>query len=52
METRIYSNVGELLGMLPRLKVVSGPRAGSFLQLRYPFDLVRARRGERLPFRR
>jgi ferredoxin len=36
METRIYSNVGELLGMLPRLKVVSGPRAGSFLQLRYP----------------
>jgi pSer/pThr/pTyr-binding forkhead associated (FHA) protein len=22
--------------MLPRLKVVSGPRAGSFLQLRYP----------------
>lgn len=36
METRIYSNVGELLGMLPRLKVVSGARAGSFLQLRYP----------------
>jgi CRP-like cAMP-binding protein/Fe-S-cluster-containing hydrogenase component 2 len=36
METKIYSNVGELLGMLPRLKVVSGPRAGSFLQLRYP----------------
>src|SRR3954452_21789995 len=36
METRIYSNVGELLGMLPRLKVVSGTRAGSFLQLRYP----------------
>jgi CRP-like cAMP-binding protein/Fe-S-cluster-containing dehydrogenase component len=36
METRIYSNVGELLGMLPRLKVTSGARAGSFLQLRYP----------------
>lgn len=36
METRIYSNVGELLGMLPRLKVISGLRAGSFLQLRHP----------------
>ncbi|MEO8593844.1 MAG: cyclic nucleotide-binding domain-containing protein [Candidatus Solibacter sp.] len=36
METKIYSNVGELLDMLPRLKIVSGPRAGSFLQLRYP----------------
>jgi Fe-S-cluster-containing hydrogenase component 2 len=36
METRIYSNVGELLGMLPRLKAISGPRSGSFLQLRYP----------------
>src|SRR5437899_10510787 len=36
VETRIYSNVGELLDMLPRLKIVSGPRAGSFLQLRYP----------------
>jgi CRP-like cAMP-binding protein/Fe-S-cluster-containing hydrogenase component 2 len=35
-ETRIYSNVGELLDMLPRLKVISGARAGSFLQLRYP----------------
>jgi len=36
METKIYSNVGELLDMLPRLKIVSGPRSGSFLQLRYP----------------
>jgi ferredoxin len=36
IETRIYSNVGELLNMLPRLKIISGPRAGSFLQLRYP----------------
>jgi CRP-like cAMP-binding protein len=36
IETRIYSNVGELLEMLPRLKIISGPRAGSFLQLRYP----------------
>jgi CRP-like cAMP-binding protein/Fe-S-cluster-containing hydrogenase component 2 len=36
VETKIYSNVGELLDILPRLKIVSGPRAGSFLQLRYP----------------
>ena len=36
IETKVYSNVGELLDMLPRLKVTSGPRAGSFLQLRYP----------------
>ena len=36
VETRIYSNVGELLDLLPRLKIISGPRAGSFLQLRYP----------------
>ena len=36
METKIYSNVGELLNMLPRLKIVSGPRSGSFLQLRFP----------------
>jgi len=35
-ETRIYSNVSELLDLLPRLRIVSGPRAGSFLQLRYP----------------
>jgi pSer/pThr/pTyr-binding forkhead associated (FHA) protein len=28
--------VGELLDMLPRLKLISGQRAGSFLQLRYP----------------
>jgi CRP-like cAMP-binding protein/Fe-S-cluster-containing hydrogenase component 2 len=36
VETRIYSNVGELLDMLPRLKIISGERAGSFLQLRHP----------------
>jgi hypothetical protein len=36
VETKIYSNVGELLDLLPRLKIVSGPRAGSHLQLRYP----------------
>ena len=36
IETRIYSNVGELLDLLPRLKVISGPRAGSVLQLRFP----------------
>ena len=36
METRLYSNVGELLGMLPQLKIVSGPMTGSLLQLRYP----------------
>jgi ferredoxin len=36
VETRIYSNVGELLDMLPRLKIISGDRAGSFLQLRHP----------------
>jgi len=36
METKIYSNVGELLDMLPRLKIISGPRAGASLQLRFP----------------
>jgi pSer/pThr/pTyr-binding forkhead associated (FHA) protein len=36
VETKIYSNVGELLDLLPRLKIVSGPRSGSHLQLRYP----------------
>jgi CRP-like cAMP-binding protein/Pyruvate/2-oxoacid:ferredoxin oxidoreductase delta subunit len=36
IETKIYSNVAELLNMLPRLKIVSGPRAGSVLQLRFP----------------
>jgi CRP-like cAMP-binding protein/Fe-S-cluster-containing hydrogenase component 2 len=36
IETRIFSNVGELLDLLPRLKIVSGPRSGSFLQLRFP----------------
>ena len=36
LETKVYSNVGELLDLLPRLKIVAGPRAGSFLQLRYP----------------
>ncbi|HXB73224.1 MAG TPA: cyclic nucleotide-binding domain-containing protein [Candidatus Acidoferrales bacterium] len=36
IDTKIYSNVGELLNMLPRLKIVSGPRSGTFLQLRFP----------------
>jgi len=36
IETRLYSNFGELLGMLPQLKIVAGPQAGSVLQLRYP----------------
>ncbi|HYM13481.1 MAG TPA: cyclic nucleotide-binding domain-containing protein [Bryobacterales bacterium] len=35
-ETRILSNVAELLPLLPRLQVRSGPRAGAVLQLRYP----------------
>ena len=35
-ETRVISNVADLLPMLPRLRVRSGPRAGSILQLRYP----------------
>lgn len=35
-ETRILSNIADLLPMLPRLRVRSGPRAGSALQLRYP----------------
>ncbi len=36
METRVLSNVADLLPLLPRLRVRSGPRAGSALQLRYP----------------
>jgi CRP-like cAMP-binding protein len=36
VETKVYSNVGELLELLPRLKILSGARAGSYLQLRYP----------------
>jgi Fe-S-cluster-containing hydrogenase component 2/CRP-like cAMP-binding protein len=36
METRLYSDVSELLGMLPQLKIVAGPMTGTFLQLRYP----------------
>ena len=36
METRLYSNADELLGMLPQLKIVAGPMTGSVLQLRYP----------------
>jgi len=36
LETRMYSNVDELLRMLPRLKVISEAGAESFLQLRYP----------------
>jgi CRP-like cAMP-binding protein/Fe-S-cluster-containing hydrogenase component 2 len=36
IETRLYSNVEELLGMLPQLKIVAGPMTGSLFQLRYP----------------
>jgi CRP-like cAMP-binding protein len=36
METSIYSYEGDLQCMLPRLKIVSGPRSGSFLELRFP----------------
>lgn len=36
LETRIYSDAGELLGMLPKLKIVAGPMTGTVLQLRYP----------------
>jgi len=36
LETRIHSNVADLLHMLPRLKVRSGSLGGSTLQLRYP----------------
>src|SRR5262249_13100310 len=35
-ETRILSNIADLLPLLPRLRVRSGPRAGSILQLRFP----------------
>ncbi|MBI3693806.1 MAG: cyclic nucleotide-binding domain-containing protein [Acidobacteria bacterium] len=35
-ETRIVSNIADLLPMLPRLRVRSGPRTGAVLQLRYP----------------
>ena len=35
-ETRIVSNIADLLPMLPRLRIRSGPRAGAVLQLRYP----------------
>jgi|GEM_PF-872213 len=36
LATKIYSNVGDLLPLLPQLKIVAGPRAGSKLQLRLP----------------
>jgi Fe-S-cluster-containing hydrogenase component 2 len=36
METRIYSNAGDLLPMLPHLRIAVGPRAGTVLQLRFP----------------
>src|SRR5438093_16998 len=36
METRILSNVADLLPLLPQLKVLSASRAGSTLQLRFP----------------
>jgi CRP-like cAMP-binding protein/Pyruvate/2-oxoacid:ferredoxin oxidoreductase delta subunit len=35
-ETKVYSSVSELLNLLPRLKIISGPNAGSILQLRFP----------------
>lgn len=35
-ETRIFSNIADLLSLLPRLKITSGERAGTVLQLRYP----------------
>ena len=35
-ETQIYSNIADLLSLMPRLRVVGGVRAGSVLQLRYP----------------
>jgi CRP-like cAMP-binding protein len=35
-ETRVYSNIAELLPMLPRVRITAGPRAGAILQLRYP----------------
>ncbi len=35
-ETRLLTNIGDLLPLLPRLRVRSGPRAGSILQLRFP----------------
>jgi CRP-like cAMP-binding protein/Fe-S-cluster-containing hydrogenase component 2 len=34
--TRVISNVADLLPLLPKLKIASGPRAGAILQLRYP----------------
>jgi Fe-S-cluster-containing hydrogenase component 2 len=36
IETRIHSNVADLLDMLPRLRLRNGERAGSTLQLRFP----------------
>jgi ferredoxin len=36
LETQIYSNIADLLSLMPRLRVVSGTRAGAVLQLRYP----------------
>jgi CRP-like cAMP-binding protein/Fe-S-cluster-containing hydrogenase component 2 len=36
METRIFTGVTDLLPLLPQLKITSGPRAGSTLQLRIP----------------
>jgi pSer/pThr/pTyr-binding forkhead associated (FHA) protein len=36
MDTQIYSNIADLLNLMPRLRVVNGARAGALLQLRYP----------------
>ncbi|MBL8221399.1 MAG: FHA domain-containing protein, partial [Bryobacterales bacterium] len=35
-ETRIHTNIGDLLSMLPRVKVRSGLQEGQTLQLRFP----------------
>jgi Fe-S-cluster-containing hydrogenase component 2 len=36
VETHIYSNIDDLLSLMPRLRILSGSRAGAPLQLRYP----------------
>ena len=35
-ETRIHTNIGDLMAMLPRLRVKSGLQEGQTLQLRFP----------------
>jgi ferredoxin len=36
VETQVLSNISELLALMPRLRAISGERAGNTLQLRYP----------------